>query len=73
MNAFDPHLGKSGGAAVLHYGDGEFAIISPGHYVLCAVTGAKVQLENLRYWSPDLQEAYVGPAEALKRWQESRG
>ena len=73
MNAFDPNLGKSGGPATLHYGDGEFAIMSPGHYVLCAVTGAKVSLENLRYWSPELQEAYVGPAEALKRWRESRG
>ena len=58
--------------AVLHYGDGEFAIMSPGHYVLCAVTGAKVALENLRYWSPELQEAYAGPTEALKLWQESR-
>ncbi|MBW8860126.1 MAG: DUF2093 domain-containing protein, partial [Caulobacter sp.] len=42
-------------------------------YVLCAVTGAKVALEALRYWSPELQEAYAGPAEALKRWRESRG
>ena len=52
MNAFDPNLGKSGGPATLHYGDGEFAVMSPGQYVLCAVTGAKVALENLRYWSP---------------------
>jgi hypothetical protein len=41
--------------------------------VLCAVTGAKIPLENLRYWSPELQEAYASPTEALKRWQESRG
>ena len=73
MNAFDPSLGKSGGPAVLHYGDGEFAVISPGPFVLCAVTGARVPLENLRYWSPELQEAYAGPTEALKRWQESLG
>lgn len=73
MNAFDPNLGKAGGPATLHYGDGEFAIISAGQYVLCAVTGTKVSLENLRYWSPELQEAYAGPKEALKRWQESRG
>ena len=73
MNAFDPNLGKPGGPAVLHYGDGEFAVMSPGQYVLCAVTGAKVALEALRYWSPELQEAYAGPTEALKRWRESRG
>ncbi|MBO9708408.1 MAG: DUF2093 domain-containing protein [Caulobacter sp.] len=71
MNAYDPNLGK-GGQAVLHYGDGEFAVLNPGAYVLCAVTGARVSLDALRYWSPELQEAYAGPAEALKRWQETR-
>jgi len=33
--------------------------------------GKKVPLEQLRYWSAELQEAYAGPAEALKRWQET--
>jgi hypothetical protein len=31
----------------------------------------KIPLEALRYWSAPLQEAYAGPAEALKRWQET--
>jgi hypothetical protein len=70
MNAYDRDLGKSDGLAVLHYGDGEYAVLSPGRFVLCAVTGQKVSLEALRYWSPELQEAYAGPTEALKRWQE---
>ncbi|WP_419317431.1 DUF2093 domain-containing protein [Caulobacter sp. ErkDOM-E] len=70
MNAYDRDLGKSDGLAVLHYGDGEFAVMTPGRFVLCAVTGAKVPLDALRYWSPELQEAYANPAEALKRWQE---
>jgi len=69
MNAYDRDLGKSDGLATLHYGDGEFAVMSPGRYVLCGVTGAKVPLDALRYWSPEHQEAYAGPAEALKRWQ----
>jgi hypothetical protein len=69
MNAYDRDLGKSDGLAVLHYGDGEFAVMSPGRYVLCGVSGAKVSLDALRYWSPEHQEAYAGPAEALKRWQ----
>ncbi|MFY8209371.1 MAG: DUF2093 domain-containing protein, partial [Caulobacter sp.] len=30
MNAFDRDLGKSDGLAVLHYGDGEYAVLSPG-------------------------------------------
>jgi hypothetical protein len=57
--------------AKLHYGDGEFAILKPGRYVLCAVTGVKIPLDHLRYWSVPLQEAYASPAEALKRWQET--
>lgn len=70
MNAYDRQMGSD--AAVLHFGDGEFAIIKPGRYVVCAVSGKKVPLQALRYWSPELQEAYAGPSEALKRWQETR-
>ena len=72
MNAHDRNLGASD-LAKLHYGDGEYAVLRPGRYVLCAVTGLKLPLEQLRYWSAELQEAYAGPAEALKRWQETRG
>jgi hypothetical protein len=39
--------------------------------VQCAVTGAKIPLEHLRYWSAELQEAYAGPPEATKRWLET--
>jgi hypothetical protein len=56
--------------AVLHYGDGEFAVMKPGRYVLCAVTGVRIPLDALRYWSPVAQEAYAGPEQALKRWLE---
>lgn len=68
MNAYDRELGRD--IAVLHYGDGEFAVLTPGRHVVCAVSGLKIPLEALRYWSAELQEAYAGPAEALKRWQE---
>ena len=71
MNAFDRDLGKPDGMAVLHYGDGEFAVLNPGRFVLCAVTNKPIPLEALRYWSPERQEAYAGPAEALKCWQEA--
>jgi hypothetical protein len=72
MNAYDRNLGKLGGLAVLHYGDGEYAVLTPGDFVLCATTGAKIPLEALRYWSPELQEAYSTPTEALKRWQATQ-
>lgn len=69
MNTHDRNLGAQD-LAVLHYGDGEFAVLRPGRHVLCAVSGVKIPLEALRYWSPVQQEAYAGPAEALARWQE---
>ena len=28
-----------------------------GNYVLCAISGKKIKLENLNYWDVDLQEA----------------
>ena len=69
MNALDP---TSSDLARLHYGDGDFAVMKPGRYVLCAVTGQRIPLEQLRYWSAPLQEAYAGPTEALKRWLETQ-
>ena len=70
MNAFDKDLGKPGEIALVRYGDGEVTVIRPGRYVVCAVTGKKIPLEALRYWNPQLQEAYAGPTEALARWRE---
>jgi hypothetical protein len=67
MNALDRDLAD---IALLHYGDGEYAIMRPGRYVICAVSGRRIPIEALRYWNPDLQEAYAGPAEALARWKE---
>ena len=45
-------------------GQGE---VTPGTYVVCAVSGTKIPLEALRYWSVDLQEAYVSPQAKLER------
>jgi len=69
MNAHDRDL-TGADLAVLHYGDGEFVVLKPGRHVLCAVSGVRIPLDALRYWSPGLQEAYAGPAEALARWKE---
>ena len=45
--------------ATLIYGPNGFRVIKPGHFVLCAVTGEPVALEELRYWSVDRQEPYA--------------
>ena len=39
----------------------------PGSYVTCAVTGRRIPLSELRYWSVDRQEAYVDAEASLKR------
>ncbi len=44
-----------------------------GRFVVCAVTGKKIALEDLRYWSVDLQEPYFDAEAALKRWKETQG
>jgi hypothetical protein len=62
---------RPAGQAELAYLDGEYRIVRPGSYVLCAVSGVQIPLESLRYWSVDLQEAYATPAIALKRFQET--
>lgn len=67
MNAFDRNLD---GPATIHYGDGEFVVLKPGRYITCAVSGAKVPLEVLRYWSAEHQEGYAGPEQALARWKQ---
>ena len=53
--------------AKLKYKQGFFEIISEGEYVMCAVSGKKILLKNLKYWSVDLQEAYYSPIEVAKK------
>jgi hypothetical protein len=66
MNAHDRDLtGKASDLAVLHYGDGEFAVLRPGAYVTCAVSGVPIPLPALRYWSAERQEAYASPLEFM--------
>jgi hypothetical protein len=74
MNAQDRNLIRaSAEEAKLHYGDGEFVVLKPGRFVICAVSGVPIPLEALRYWSAERQEAYAGPEEALKRFRETEG
>jgi hypothetical protein len=55
------------GEAEVKYLDGDFRIVRPGAFVRCAVTGVPIPLEELRYWSVDLQEAYASPEAVLQR------
>ena len=53
--------------AKLNFKHNYFEIIEEGDYVLCAVSGKKIQLNNLNYWNVDLQEAYFSPIEVNER------
>jgi hypothetical protein len=70
MNRFERSLDFKGEAKV-RYLDGEIQVLSPGEFVRCAVTGGAIPLEELRYWSVELQEAYVDAAASLKRYRET--
>lgn len=67
MNRMDRDF-RPDGEAVLEYLDGEYHVVRPGTYVICAVSGRPIPLDALRYWSVDLQEAYASSDEALKRF-----
>lgn len=66
MNRFERRSPTPGEAAV-EYLDGDFKVTRPGTFVRCAVTGAAIPLEDLRYWSVDLQEAYASRQAVLDR------
>ena len=44
--------------AKLKYLANNFEILEEGDYVICAVSGKKISLNELNYWNVDLQEAY---------------
>lgn len=61
-----------GRPARLQYLSGSYRIIGQGDHVVCAVTGTRIPLANLRYWSHELQEAYVSGEVASARYTEMR-
>jgi len=70
MNRFERNLAFKG-EAKLKYLDGEVQVLTPGDFVRCAVTGRAIPLDELRYWSVELQEAYADAVTSLKRYRET--
>ncbi len=52
--------------AKLHFMANGFRVLTPGDHVACAVSGERIGLEELRYWSVTRQEAYASAAIALR-------
>lgn len=63
-------MSGSGRMARVRYLPGTFRLLSDGDHVVCAITGARVPLHELRYWSVERQEPYAdaeASAEAERR------
>ena len=64
LNCFDNR--SAPGEAEIRYLDGDFRVVRPGAFVRCAVTGAAIPLEELKYWSVERQEPYASPEAVLR-------
>ncbi len=56
--------------AKLKYLPNNFQIIQDGDHVICAVSGKKIEIENLSYWNVELQEPYFSYKEAFKKKEQ---
>ena len=64
-------MSGGGTPARVRYLPGTFRVLSNGDHVVCAVTGARIPLTELRYWSVDRQEPYVDAEASLKAEQRA--
>ena len=56
--------------AKLLFKHNHFEVVEEGDFVLCAISGKKIELEKLNYLNVDLQEAYFSPSEANERYMQ---
>lgn len=66
-------MSGSGRAARIHYLAGTFRLLSDGDHVVCGVTGARIPLHELRYWSVARQEPYVDAAASFEAERRALG
>ncbi len=71
MNRIERNIAQ-GNEAKLRYLDGELQVLTPGSFVRCAVTGQIIPIEELRYWSVELQEPYANAEVSMKRFLEMK-
>jgi len=58
--------------AKIKYLPNNFKIIEDGDYVECAVSGKKINIENLTYWNVELQEPYFSYVEASQKRERDK-
>jgi hypothetical protein len=59
-------MSQGGRPARLHYLANNFRVLSPGDHVVCAISGERVPLDLLRYWSVARQEPYASAEISVK-------
>ena len=57
--------------AKLKYLPNNFEVVEHGDFVICAISGKEIKLEELNYWNVDLQEPYYSYIEASKKREDS--
>ena len=62
-------MSGSGKAARIHYLAGTFRLLTDGDHVVCAVTGERILLHELKYWSVERQEPYLDAEASLNAEQ----
>ena len=65
-------LSASEKEAVLEYYSGEYHVLERGGFVTCAVSGQRIPLTELKYWSAELQEPYASAQIASQRFADWR-
>jgi hypothetical protein len=59
-------MSHSNREAKLRYLANSFRVLVPGDHVTCAVSGEKIPLDRLRYWSVARQEPYASAALSMQ-------
>jgi hypothetical protein len=64
-------MSGSGAPARVRYLPGTFRVLSNGDHVICAITGVRIPLHELKYWSVERQEPYADAESSLKAEQRA--
>jgi hypothetical protein len=71
MNRYERPI-PAGTEAKISYATPEYKVVRHGTFVRCSVTGYPILLEDLKYWSVELQEAYATADAMWQRYKDRR-
>ena len=58
--------------AKIKYLPNNYEIIENGDHVICAISGKKINLNELNYWNVDLKEPYYSYIEAFQKREQKK-